>query len=351
MTPPSQGRSLPGRRRWAPGLLVAAVALAISLGAIEVVLRWLEIPFRATWTPTENAMAQFDPERGWSYIPGRSYVRAFGSDRRPVAIHFDSMGARVASAEGTRDPDRPTVFFVGGSYTMGHGLPYEETFVGRLDGDPAFPFQVVNLGVQGYGTDQALLLLERYLDRFRCAAVVYTFIDDHVLRNANDDRRLIIPYARFLGTKPRFALAADGTLRLEAAPARYEEMFQLHLWNWMRLVWYRHGPLPGPELTRALIRRMRDATEARGAQFVVVYWRQEIRYPESVGQIVEWEGPSPLQGIDVNVLDTGVEPPAGWDGWVIPGDYHPDARAHRRVAGLLRDRFAQLRLSSARPGS
>src|SRR5262249_31940558 len=153
-------------------------------------------------TPSENALAQFDAEIGWTYVPSRSHLRTFGSDRRLVPIHFDAIGARVASPDAVADPASPTAVFVRCSYTFGHGLPYAETFVGRLAADRGFPLQAVNLGVQGYGTDQALLLLKRQFARWNVRAVVYTFLEDHVTRNDNDDRRLLFPDATFLGTKP-----------------------------------------------------------------------------------------------------------------------------------------------------
>ena len=77
------------------------------------------------------------------------------------------------------------MLFVGGSFTMGHGVQYEDTFVGQVEAMPQFPYQAVNLGVQGFGTDQSLLLLKRHFNKFNTIAVVYTFIEDHIVRNAN----------------------------------------------------------------------------------------------------------------------------------------------------------------------
>jgi hypothetical protein len=336
-------------RRWLGGTAIAAITLGLLLGATEAVLRWRDLPFPATWVPSETAMARFDPDLGWSYIPARSYVQEFGTERRPVAMHFDGLGARVGAPEGSRDPALPTLLFVGDSYTMGHALPYEETFVGLLDADAEVPYQIVNLGVQGYGTDQALLRLERVIGLFDARLVVYTFIDDHVLRNAGDDRRLVIPYARFLGTKPRFVLRRDGTLVQTGRPRRYEEMFQLHLWNWLRLFWSRHGPQPGPELTRALIRRMAAVSAAHGARLIVIHWRQAIAYPWAAGDVFEYEGEPVLRGLDLPIVDTAIDAPDGWDDWAIPGDYHPDARAHARVAALLKDEILRAPRDAGRP--
>ena len=35
------------------------------------------------------------------------------------------------------------------------------------------------------------------------------------------------------------------------------------------------------------------------------------------------------------MIDTRPGAPPGWDEWILAGDPHPDARAHRRVAALL----------------
>ena len=78
--------------------------------------------------------------------------------------------------------------------------------MGNFDTLEEVPYQVVNLGVQGYGSDQALLALKKHLPKFNAKIVVYTFIENHILRNGNYDRRMLVPTARFLGTKPQFIL-------------------------------------------------------------------------------------------------------------------------------------------------
>ena len=195
---------------------------------------------------------------------------------------------------------------------------------------PDVPYQMVNLGVQAYGTDQALIRLERHFDEFDTRAVVYTFIAAHLQRNDNDDRRLLYPTARFLSTKPEFALRSDGTLFLDKRPILYRDLSYSRIWACLRLRWQAIGPPPSVELTRALIREMRDYVESRGAEFFVVNWDQDT--PMSA---VPAGRPGPLAGLDVRVLDTRESAPPAWDDWTIRGDGHPDGRAHRRVANLI----------------
>jgi hypothetical protein len=337
---PKRRRFFPSRRQalFAPAAVLLAALLV--LGTAEVALRLLDYPFRTKWVPSENALAQFDPELGWAYIPNRSVTQRFGSYGRPIEMHFNDIGSRVGEPGLRFDPARPTVVFVGDSYTFGHGVTYEESFVGQFERYSGLPYQVVNLGVQGYGTDQSLLSLRRHIEDFDTKVVVYTFLLDHVKRNDNADRRLIFPGAKFLGTKPRFALKRDGRLEEVEKPRRYEEMSQLHLWQLLQLAWVKFGPSPSMELTRALVRDMKDYVESQGATFILVLWTNRHSLPP--GQLSGELFP----GIHLNVIDTGAGAPAEWDSYHIPGEYHPDARAHARIARLLVEKFAELSLAS-----
>ncbi len=330
----------PIRRRLIFPLLACLLGGAASLVMAEVLLRLFDYPFRLRWTPSENALARFDPELGWSYIPDRTVTQRFGADGRPIEMHFNDIGARVGEPGRRFDSTTPTVIFVGDSYTFGHGVTYDESFVGQFEKNSGLPYQVVNLGVQGYGTDQALLILKRHIEDFNTKVVVYTFMLDHVRRNDNTDRRLIFPGAKFLGTKPRFALRHDGSLVQVEKPARYEELSQIRLWQLLQLAWAKLGPGPSMELTRALVRNMKDYVESQGAKFILVLWTNRHSMPS--GELARELFP----GINLNVIDTGAGAPADWDSFHIPGEYHPDARAHARVAQLLAEKFRELGLAS-----
>jgi hypothetical protein len=303
----------------------------MTIGAVELALRHFGLPFREVYAPSEYATTQFDPELGWVYMPNKSLLQRFGADRRDVALHFNSTGFRVRLPGDTHSPARPTALFIGCSFTMGEGLPFEETFVGQLEGVPDFPFQVINLGVQGYGTDQSLLLMKRYFKRFNTQAVVYTFIEDHVARNANYDRRLLHTHSRFVGTKPLFIIQPDGTPALQKKPMRYTDFSYSRTWALLQRAWLRWGPVPSFNLTRALIQEMQDYVESQGATLVVLDWNWSQR-------------PSHLREMELNLIDTADDPPAGWNTWMIPGDSHPNAQAHQHVARLIGEKFKRLHL-------
>jgi hypothetical protein len=82
---------------------------------------------------------------------------------------------------------------------------------------------------------------------------------------------------------------------------------------------------------------MKEYVESRGAVFLVVHWDQQ-RPTDRLSS----DGAPLFRGTIENLIETGVDPPPGWPDWMIPGDDHPDARAHAWVADLVRTRLAAL---------
>jgi uncharacterized membrane protein (DUF441 family) len=338
-------KSFPSRRHVLYAALAAVLAMALFGGAAEVALRAFHIPFQVGWTPMEYRISRFDPVLGWSYLPNLSTVQRFGAQGRRVAIYTGPDGYRVASPGASADAAAPTLIFAGCSYTFGHGLLYEETFAGRVAELPGNPLQVINLGVQGYGTDQSLLSLKEMMPQLNVKAVVYTFLLDHVKRNDNADRRFIFPKARFAGTKPRFELSPDGSLHMTGPPRRYDDMIDCHVCDLVQLFWTRWGPEPSVPLTQALVKAMKEYVESRGAVFVLVLWTNPHRMPP--GQLEEALFP----GLHAHVVDVGSGAPPDFAQWMIPGETHPDARAHAYVAGRVADELERLGLMPLPSGS
>jgi hypothetical protein len=321
----------PTSREFSIAVLTVALSLAFSLIVAEGAARLLHFPFSAKWVPSETPLARFDSELGWSYIPNQTVTQEFGTDHRKITMYFDDLGCRVKKPENTQaqnahtdkdHPDRtaPTALLVGDSLTFGHGVTYEESFAGRLAARSDFPFHVVNLGVQAYGTDQTLLLLKRQFKKFNTRLVVYTFSENQIARNEVSDRRIQFPDVMFVGTKPMFALKPDGSLSLVKRPLEFKDVSYSHLWAAFLVFEARRGPPPSIDLTRAIIKEMKDFSEANGARFIVVDWDGEDDFP--------W-------GLDLDLIRVRGNPPAGLDDWIIPGETHPDPRAHRYVADLI----------------
>ncbi len=317
-------------RGWLKIIGINAILLAALLVGLEGFCRWRGIPYSVEWTPTENTLAQFDEELGWAYLPNLS--KTVNEAGHQWSVYTNQDGIRVAEPGMQFDPSLPSILFIGCSFTMGHGLAYQDSFVGQFAALPDMPLQVVNLGVQAYGTDQAWLALKKFMPMFRTKIVVYTFIAEHILRNGNYDRRLLFPTANFLGTKPLFALNGSGELTLVKAALRYEDYRCSYLWDALQIkLGTRLGLFPPfpKELTQQLMLAMKKESEAAGAKFVVLNWRWT---PEEYDEI--------FQGLDVKMLDTLTAAPPGWEQmrmWQNGG--HPNAAASAHAAKLLYDDF------------
>ncbi len=346
------------------GLLFFSTLIFIIM---EVTLRVLDLPYGASWTPQEYYRVQFDQEIGWVYVPNKTTEQQFVPGQPEIELYSDSIGSRVGAPGLQHDPDAPTILFLGGSYTYGFGLPYDETFVARLGEMPDFPYQTVNMGVEAYGTDQSMLLLKRHLSKFNTKVVIYTFIDNHIERNINYDRRILFRGGRFIGTKPLFELDNNGELYIKKEPKTYEELKEVYLWSFAQFAWVKWGPKPFSEdillvgyaftsdkeyqkavnLTQALILEMKDFVETQGAKFILFYWsygNKSDNNPESARDIVR----PMLDELDIDLIDISVNAPPdwSWENYRLPNDSHPSAKATDIAAQLLFDEFLQRGLLS-----
>jgi hypothetical protein len=218
---PSRGDAPPGRRRgrrWARLILFQALA---TLLLCEVALRLL------TTTDPENGMAMIGrhvllplrpdptPIRAWLGRPPDRYLAPdpeLGWTVRPLGespdglYHATAEGARAAPGRtyGERPPPgRLRVVTVGDSFTHGDGVAVGDTWQTRLEQRRA-DLEVINLGVGGYGTDQAYLRWLRDGARLSPHVAVLGIWPEAICRNLNVVRFFLQPVGGFgLLSKPR----------------------------------------------------------------------------------------------------------------------------------------------------
>jgi len=301
----------------------------------EVVCRVAGIPYKTTWIPNENSFGRFDQDLGWSYKPGVSTLNVGGEGKNiyKIPVHFDENGIRVHQEGFQFDYSRPSVLFVGCSITMGHGLVYEDTFAGKFSAIKDLPYQVVNFGVQGYGSDQSLISLKKHINKFNAKVVVYTFFNFHLRRNSNYDRRQIISGAKFLGTKPLFALNSERKLHLIKKPRLYEDYDYSYSWliDLFRIsIGRKLGTFPPTsiELTKSIIQEMKKVSEENDAHFLVLDWRWSDNDRDEF-----------LHDLDIDIIDTLESAPPGWSNMVLHKGVHPTAEATDHATSLLHKYF------------
>jgi len=193
-------------------LFLCVVSVIFSLLVAEVLSRWLlPKPFRASHgAHFMRPWHQPDPVIGWILTPESIKVPHRVLDSQGL-VEFDVVyslagGQRITSAH---PPNAPAIIATGCSFTFGHGLNDEDTWPWLLQ--KKFPnYRVMNLGVMGYGTDQALLAAERQVLRSpqQTAAVVLGLADFQIERNRSPQGWLAyIPYA-----KPLFVTTPGGAM-------------------------------------------------------------------------------------------------------------------------------------------
>jgi lysophospholipase L1-like esterase len=150
-----------------------------------------------------------DPDLGWTIRPG-------GASRDGVYLS-DQIGLRSPSRE--RHPaSRPApgvlrIALFGDSFTHGNDVVYEDSWAAvladRLAGR-GMAAEVLNLGVGGFGVDQAYLRWRKRGRALAPAVVVFGFQSSNCKRNLNLIRVLYSPNTGLVFSKPRLLLEGEG---------------------------------------------------------------------------------------------------------------------------------------------
>ena len=255
-------------------LSLVFLGLFIFLASFEVVLRILDYPYigcNRIFDVWENRLAEFDSELGWSHILNKNTSEKFD-------YIINEEGYRTYSLDKKTDFSKPIIMFVGGSFTFGANLPYNETFTYKIEKLLDDKFEVLNFGVSAYGTSQSYITMKRYFEKYNPVAVVYVFIGGHLSRNLIYDDRERIPCGRFLGTRPLFKLEND-ELVLEKKPVTFEEYDFLKVRTFFRdynpfRISYK-DPQQGEyrkNLMEALLRAMVNYTESHNSKMYFIYF-------------------------------------------------------------------------------
>ena len=184
---------------------------------------------------------------------------------------------------------RTRVVMLGDSITFGVGVTDAETFSALLE-ERSERFEVINLAVEGYGTDQELIRLERDGLALRPAVVILNFcVANDLVNNAGSlpkpyftleggslrphDAHVRLPWWReatqWLDDESHLYHRLEALLPAHPPPARAEEAgFRGE----------RIGQKAAAERTFALIRRIDEVSRAAGARFLVVLHPDEVAF-------------------------------------------------------------------------
>jgi hypothetical protein len=254
-------------RKALQSLGAAVVMTIVTLGALEIILRAVDLRELREGVSERSLSYQYDADLGWMPIPGSSSVV---TNARAVHARHNSLGLR--DDEFTLDAT-PTIMFLGDSFVWGLDAEAGERFSELLK--PRFPgYKILAAGVSGYGTDQEYLLLQKLWPKVKPAVVVLIFCTD----NDRADNSTNIRYEGY--QKPYFTTGADGTLVLAGQPVPKSRLQAIKEDWWVRHSWLarlanavylklKHPLLLVPDPTERLVDKIRQFVEANGAKFLV----------------------------------------------------------------------------------
>ncbi len=150
-------------------LTLTTFSILVALIISEVTLRLYATATRVApkeETESTTGLMREDALTEWYPREGATHERT-APDGRSFQLRINSTGQRGGEV-GKRVPGELRALFLGDSFTMAHGLPDEDTFVGltadHLARELPFPTRCINGGVNGYSTYQELAYY-RYLGR------------------------------------------------------------------------------------------------------------------------------------------------------------------------------------------
>ena len=205
-------------------LLLVVVSVTLTLAAVEVGLRVLDVPVppglgewlgEATYFHRGNfygGTADFDPEVGWRHRP--SYTREGVTER----INPQRFRSPLDFDQPKR---RPRVIIIGDSFTYGQDQPDHLAIPELVQGELGNEFDVLNMGMQAWGVDQMGVAATRIAPRYQPDILVIAFI-------AHDLVRSCWTFAWGQALRPVYKLEGDRLIQPELPLPSLEEQRKRH---------------------------------------------------------------------------------------------------------------------------
>ena len=123
-------------------------------------------------------MHQPDEKLGYALVP--TYTMTHQTSEYSVSININSEGLRDHDYSAKKDPLIYRILVLGDSFTFGVGVNAGESYPKMLEamlnktsrGNAAKRYEVINAGVEGYGTEQEYLYLQKLQSRYKPDLVI-----------------------------------------------------------------------------------------------------------------------------------------------------------------------------------
>jgi lysophospholipase L1-like esterase len=167
------------------GMVSIAVAICFLVAGGEIAIRGFHLYTQHILNHKSFKTIALDEEFGWLPVPNYRYsgelLDAAGKNYS-VEIQTDDAGFRMFG--NPLEKSRKRVLFLGDSFTHAMHVSNEKTYYGLLK--KSLDLEVFSLGVEGYGTLQEYMLLDKFLDEISPDIVVLQFCENDFINNSYD---------------------------------------------------------------------------------------------------------------------------------------------------------------------
>lgn len=132
-----------------------------------------------TWANTQTSFLMFDPVLGWTNRPNATV------EKEGITLTSNSIGLRTTREYTPSKPRGVTrLAAFGPSFTFGDEVPDQASWPAMME-QLRPELEVMNWGVNGYGTDQSMLRYRMYGAAYRPDIVFIGYEDNNQFRNVN----------------------------------------------------------------------------------------------------------------------------------------------------------------------
>ncbi|MAT99379.1 MAG: hypothetical protein CL608_19745 [Anaerolineaceae bacterium] len=196
-------------RKLLQNLAMAFLSLLFTLALLEGAARIFKLGTGLFWEP--------DSQLGWVNIPDASgWESCYGECQ--IRVTINSQGLRDREIPYENESGATRILMLGDSTTAAMQVELEETFVKQLESElneNAGDWEVINAGVNAYGTDNELLFYRLEGQKYEPDIV---FLNMYLANDVyNNHPTLELRYGG-QSAKPYFTLSDDGELELQNFP-------------------------------------------------------------------------------------------------------------------------------------
>lgn len=195
-------------------VMVLWATMLIFFVIIEAAYRALDpFPFIYRWERNHSDhgnLLQYDETLGWRGVPGGKEI--FATINNAVLLRHNSAGFRDIEHKKENEK-KEAIVFLGDSFTWGYEVDFNDMAVNILR--KKLPrYEIFNLALNGYGTDQELLTFRKWHANNAIKLVILMCCE-----NDFGDNNAAYRYSKF---KPKYELR-DGELVLTGVPVPKED--------------------------------------------------------------------------------------------------------------------------------